>query len=1101
MIQRINPQADFIAIEHKILDFWEKNNIFQKRREANAGQPKWSFIDGPITANNPMGVHHAWGRTLKDLYNRYKAMDGHELRYQQGFDCQGLWVEVEVEKELGFKSKREVEEFGIEKFVNMCKERVDKFSGIQTEQSKRLGYWMDWDNSYFTMSDENNYTIWGFLKKLHEKGKIYRGSDVVPWSGRSGTSYSQMEIIEGRKLVSHKAVFVRFALRDKENEYLLIWTTTPWTLTSNVIAGVNGNLDYIKLQAADGSIYYFAQENLEFQRLDKQFKEKKQWIEGVPKLKTIEQIFKEHGGYKVLGTIKGSEMVGWAYDGPYDHFDAQSELGGYPIVDEKLKAQDSCGKSQHQVVDPGKDGMGNDIVVGGEGTGIVHMAPGCGDIDNKIGQKLGMVSIAPLDEESKFTGNFGWLSGKSATDEKTVQAIIDDLKERDLLVYVEDYPHVYPHCWRSGDELVFRLVDEWYINMDWRDEIKKIVDEINWIPEWGREREHEWLDNMGDWMISKKRFWGLALPIWTFEDDTYYVVGSKEELKSLAVEGWDEFEGHSPHRPWIDKVKIKHPDSGLIGARIEDVGNPWLDAGIVPFSTLGYHEDKDYWEEWFPGDFVTESFPGQFRNWFYSLLAMSALLEGKAPFKTLLGHALVKDETGREMHKSWGNTIWFDDAAEKMGVDVMRWMYAAQNPEHNLLFGYDHGSEVRKKLIQLWNSYSFFATYAAVDEFDPKKVNVADSDLHIMDRWVLSKLHAFIRDARLALDQFRSDKLMNKFELFLEELSNWYIRRSRRRFWKSEDDSDKQAAYIVLYEVLNNVIKVLAPVLPLVTEEIYQNLVRSLDETAPESIHLCDYPIADENKIDKILMDKVDALRRVVEFGRSARNKANLKIRQPLTKLSFSVNDDEIADFIMDQQNIILDELNVKSINRVPSEFDLLRYHIKPNLQVLGQKFGKEVPAIQTFLGESDGHKILEEIRSKKSYEFDLNGKRVSIGRDDLLFNTESVDGFTASGDDHVTVGLTTKLTKKLIQEGIVRDVIRQVQTMRKNANFAVEDRIKIYGILDGEVGEAIRSFEEFFKNEVLAVELVNKNKTGVFADQFQIGDQQVQFGLERVNI
>ena len=1101
MIQRINPQADFIAIEHKILDFWEKNNIFQKRREANAGQPKWSFIDGPITANNPMGVHHAWGRTLKDLYNRYKAMDGHELRYQQGFDCQGLWVEVEVEKELGFKSKREVEEFGIEKFVNMCKERVDKFSGIQTEQSKRLGYWMDWDNSYFTMSDENNYTIWGFLKKLHEKGKIYRGSDVVPWSGRSGTSYSQMEIIEGRKLVSHKAVFVRFALRDKENEYLLIWTTTPWTLTSNVIAGVNGNLDYIKLQAADGSIYYFAQENLEFQRLDKQFKEKKQWIEGVPKLKTIEQIFKEHGGYKVLGTIKGSEMVGWAYDGPYDHFNAQSELGGFPIVDEKLKAQGSCGKSQHQVIDPGKDGMGNDIVVGGEGTGIVHMAPGCGDIDNKIGQKLGMVSIAPLDEESKFTGNFGWLSGKSATDEKTVQAIIDDLKERDLLVYVEDYPHVYPHCWRSGDELVFRLVDEWYINMDWRDEIKKIVEEINWIPEWGREREHEWLDNMGDWMISKKRFWGLALPIWTFDDDTYYVVGSKEELKSLAVEGWDEFEGHSPHRPWIDKVKIKHPDSGLIGSRIEDVGNPWLDAGIVPFSTLGYHTDKDYWKEWFPGDFVTESFPGQFRNWFYSLLAMSALLEGKAPFKTLLGHALVKDETGREMHKSWGNTIWFDDAAEKMGVDVMRWMYAAQNPEHNLLFGYDHGSEVRKKLIQLWNSYSFFATYAAVDEFDPKKVNVADSDLHIMDRWVLSKLHAFIRDARLALDQFRSDKLMNKFELFLEELSNWYIRRSRRRFWKSEDDSDKQAAYIVLYEVLNNVIKVLAPVLPLVTEEIYQNLVRNLDETAPESIHLCDYPIANENKIDTILMDKVDALRRVVEFGRSARNKANLKIRQPLTKLSFSVNDDEIADFIMDQQNIILDELNVKSINRVPSESDLLRYHIKPNLQVLGQKFGKEIPAIQSFLAESDSHEILEEIRLKKSYEFDLNGKSVSIGRDDLLFNTESVDGFTASGDDHVTVGLTTKLTKKLIQEGIVRDVIRQVQTMRKNANFAVEDRIKIYGILDGEVGEAIRSFEEFFKNEVLAVELVNENKTGEFADQFQIGDQQVQFGLERVNI
>ena len=626
MIQRVNPQADFVAIEHKVLDFWEKNNIFQKRRDANSGNKIWSFIDGPITANNPMGVHHAWGRTLKDIYNRYKAMCGFELRYQQGFDCQGLWVEVEVEKELGFKSKKDVEAFGIEKFVNMCKERVHKYSKIQTEQSKRLGYWMDWDNSYFTMSDENNYTIWGFLKKLFNEGKIYRGSDVVPWSGRSGTSYSQMEIIEGRKLVSHKAVFVRFPIRGKKDEYLLIWTTTPWTLTSNVIAGINGDLNYVKLKASDNSIYYFAEENLEFQRLDKQFKEKKQWIDGVPKLKTIAQIFKERGGYEIIDIIKGEDMVGWSYEGPYDHFDAQSELGGYPFENNELAKDNACGKSQHQVINPGKDNMGNDIVVAGEGTGIVHMAPGCGDIDNRVGSKLGIVNIAPLDEESKFTDKFDWLEGKKATDPDTVKAIISDLKEREFLVHVEDYPHVYPHCWRSGDELVFRLVDEWYINMDWREKIKKIVDDINWIPEWGQDREHEWLDNMGDWMISKKRFWGLALPIWTFEDGSYFVIGSKEELKELAYEGWDEFEGNSPHRPWIDKVKIKHPESGLIGTRIKDVGNPWLDAGIVPFSTLGYNNNREYWKDWFPAEFVVESFPGQFRNWFYSLLAMSAMM-------------------------------------------------------------------------------------------------------------------------------------------------------------------------------------------------------------------------------------------------------------------------------------------------------------------------------------------------------------------------------------------------------------------------------------------------------------------------------------------
>jgi len=1099
MIKRVNPQVDFIAIEHEVLAFWEEKNIFQKRRDANVGNTKWSFIDGPITANNPMGVHHAWGRTLKDLYNRFKAMDGFELRYQQGFDCQGLWVEVEVEKELGFKSKKEVEDFGIEKFVKMCKERVRKYSEVQTEQSKRLGYWMDWDNSYYTMSDENNYTIWGFLKKLFEEGKIYRGSDVVPWSGRSGTSYSQMEIIEGRKLVAHKSVFVRFPLKNKKEEYLLVWTTTPWTLTSNVIAGINGNLDYVKIKASDGSIYYFAEENLNFKRLDKQFKDKKQWLEGVPKLKTISQIFKERGGFEVIGTIKGEEMVGWTYDGPYDHLEAQDIPGGYPYVDESLEKQGVSSKAQHQVVNPGKDNIGNDIVIAGEGTGIVHMAPGCGDIDNKIGKKLGIVSIAPLDEESKFTNKFGWLAGKSATDKETVDEILEDLKNRGFLIYVEDYPHIYPHCWRSGDELVFRLVDEWYINMDWRGKIKKVVDDINWIPEWGQEREHEWLDNMGDWMISKKRFWGLALPIWTFEDDSYYVVGSKQELKDLAVEGWDEFEGNSPHRPLIDKVKIKHPVSGLIGKRVEDVGNPWLDAGIVPFSTLKYNTDKEYWNEWFPAEFVVESFPGQFRNWFYSLLAMSAMLEEKAPFKNLLGHALVKAEDGREMHKSWGNAIWFDAAAEKMGVDVMRWLYASQNPENNLLFGYSHGDEIRKKLIQFWNSYSFFATYAEVDSFDPSKTNIKDVDLNIMDKWIISKLHLFIKEANLALNDFSSEKMMKKFELFLDELSNWYIRRSRRRFWKSEDDNDKQAAYAVLYEVLTSTLKILAPVLPFITENMYQNIVKNVDSSMPESVHLCDYPKSEESRIDLSLMDKVDALRKIIELGRSARNKASIKIRQPLAELAFFIKEDDIFNFIMDQQHVVLDELNIKKIKRVDQETELIKYKVKPNLPLLGKKYGSELQTIKQRLNSVNENELLKQIRNKNKYKIELKDEEIFLGRDDLIFESESAQGFTSSGDDNFTVGLTTKLTEDLIQEGIVRDLIRHVQNMRKNANFAVEDRIRIYALLDGPVGKAIFSFEKLFKNEVLAVDLIKESKIGEYSESFQVANQNIQFGIERI--
>ena len=1099
MFKKVDPQVDFIKLEHSVLDFWEKNDIFKKRVALNKGKPPWSFIDGPITANNPMGVHHAWGRTIKDMMNRYKAMCGFDLRYQNGFDCQGLWVEVEVEKELGFKSKRDVEEYGIEKFVNLCKDRVKKYSAIQTEQSKRLGYWMDWDNSYYTMSDENNYTIWSMLKKLFEDDKIYKGMDVVPWSGKSGTSYSQMEIIEGRKLVAHESVFVRFPIVDRENEYLLVWTTTPWTLTSNVMAAVNVNLEYVKLRASDGSLYYFAKENLEFQRLEKQFSDKKQWIEGVPKLKTISQIFKERGGYKIEGTVKGSELVGLKYSGPFDDMEAQNEVGGYPFTDDNLKSKEMNGVNTHQVIDAGKDSIGNDIVVAGEGTGIVHMAPGCGDIDYKIGKKMGFINIAPLDAEAKFMEKFGWLSGLVATEKETIDKIISDLKERGFLLYSEQYPHVYPHCWRSGDELVFRMVDEWYINMDWRDRIKKVVDQINWIPDWGRDREHEWLDNMGDWMISKKRFWGLALPIWEFEDDTFLVVGSKEELKDLAVEGWDEFEGQSPHRPWVDNIKIKHPKSGLIGTRILDVGNPWLDAGIVPYSTLNYNDDKVYWEKWFPGDFVVESFPGQFRNWFYSLLALSTVMEDKAPFKTLLGHALVKDETGRDMHKSWGNAIWFDDAAEEIGVDVMRWMYANQNIEHNLLFGYGPANEVRRKLLTLWNVYSFFATYATLDKFSPIETKIKDRDLTLLDQWILAKSNVLVKEAVSAFDSYRVDKFIQKFEKFLDDLSNWYIRRNRRRFWKSENDIDKTAAYHTLYHVLLTSVKIIAPILPFMSEKIYQNLVCNIDDSLPESIHLCDYPAIDDKKIDQQMIEQVDTIRKIVELGRSARNKAELKIRQPLKELCFHLSDNSIEKFVIENQKIILEELNVKKIKYVKSADKLIQYEIKPNLSLIGQDYGKELPAIKDAIIKMDSGKIVSDLNQAGEVDIPLSSNSIVLKRDAFLINKESKKGYTSESDGNITVGLTTELTEKLVQEGIARDVIRHVQIMRKNANFAVEDRINIYGSFEGQVGDAIKAYEDYFKNETLTVNMIDEFQSGEYEESFEIKGTSIKIGINRI--
>jgi len=1086
----VDNQVDFIKIEHDMLDFWKKDKIFDQLRSKNSGNKTWSFLDGPITANNPMGVHHAWGRTLKDVFQRYYAMNGYELRYQNGFDCQGLWVEVEVEKELGFKSKRDIIDFGVEKFVQLCKDRVEKYSKIQTEQSIRLGYWMDWDNSYYTMSDENNYTIWSFLKKLFDKDKIYRGTDVVPWSGRSGTSYSQMEIIEGRKLVAHKAVFIKFPLKNKENENLLIWTTTPWTLTSNISAAVNINLDYLKVQLGDGSIYYFAKDNFKFQRLDKQFKEKKQWLEGVPKLKTLEQIFKERGGCKILDTIKGKDMLGWEYYGPFDELPVQASLGGYPYINDDLKEQGVNAISCHKVIDGGKDNIGNDVVVSGEGTGIVHIATGCGSIDNKIGRKTGLVEIAPLDDESKYIESFDWLTGKVATDSKTTDLILDNLKEKNVLFYTEKYPHVYPHCWRSGDELVYRTVEEWYINMDWRDDIKKHVNDIEWIPDWGAEREKEWLDNMGDWMISKKRFWGLALPIWTFEDGSFYVVGSKEELKKLAVEGWEDFEGKSPHKPWIDKVKIKHPESGLVGQRIPDVGNPWLDAGIVPYSTLNYNSDKDYWKKWFPADFVVECFPGQFRNWFYSLLATSTIMEDKPPFKTLLGHALVKDETGRDMHKSWGNAIWFDDAAEKMGVDTMRWLYANQNTEHNLLFGYKIADEVRKNLITLWNTYSFFITYAKLDNFNPLESNCNMEDLMDIDKWILAKINEFTNTSKKYYETFQLYKLTKNASEILDDISNWYVRRNRRRFWKSENDSDKLAAYHTLYNVLINYIKVMSPVIPFIAENIYQNLVVRINDEAPKSIHLTDFPIYNNSLENLQLMDDIDTIKNIVNLGRSIRNKANIKIRQPLQKMKIFIRD--VSSTIKKYNHQILEELNIKEIEYVGSVDEIVSYKVKPNFAIINRDFSDCKSDIISEIGRLNDLQMIDSLNNDK-YVL-INGNELS--HEYFIIDEIPFDDYCSSSNKNLVASINIKLNENLINEGITRDLIRKIQNLRKESGLKVNDRIDVYIHSNDEIIHAININKDYLKNEVLALNLFTDDNSGEHNIECSINNIKVRLGI-----
>jgi len=829
---------DLPKLEKKILKFWKEKKIFEKLRKKNQGKKHWSFLDGPITANNPMGVHHAWGRTYKDLFQRYKAMQGFDQRYQNGFDCQGLWVEVEVEKEKGFKNKKDIEKFGIDKFVNVCKQRVLKYSKIQTEQSIRLGQWMDWDNSYYTMSDQNNYTIWNFLKICWKKGLLYKGRDSVPWCPRCGTAISQHEILtEEYKEVSHKSIFFKLPVKNQKNTYFLAWTTTPWTLPGNSALAVHPDLEYAKIKNKE-SIYIL-------------LKEKADLI--------------ENG--QVMETFKGKKLKGLQYEGLFD-------------------------SDEHKVI------LWKDVIEE-EGTGIVHIAPGCGAEDFQLSKEFSLPVIDLSDNESNYKQGFGKLTGKFVGSEQVRDLIFKELEKKDRVFKIEDYTHRYPTCWRCKTELIFRVVDEWYISMDkLRKQLKEVAEKINWIPSFGLDRELDWLKNMQDWLISKKRYWGLALPIFECECGNFEVIGSKQELKKRAVSGWDKFEPHSPHRPWIDNVKIKCSKCGKQIFRIPDVGNPWLDAGIVPFSTM----EKD----WFPADLICESFPGQFKNWFYALIVMSTVLENTNPMKTVFGFASVKDEKGEEMHKSKGNTVWFDDVVEKIGADSMRWMYSRQNPVNDLKFGYKVAEEIKKKLLTLYNIFTFFNTYVDKKDFPKKELK----SNNILDQWVVSRLNNVIERVTKNLDQYNVGIAVSAIEdFFIQDLSLWYVRRSRKRFKPASDGSSgeaRQEAISTLYYVLLNLSKLIAPVTPFFAEEMYNTLKTS---NMPESVHLCDWPKS--GKTDDKLEEKMTEVRNIVTLALAQRAKAGIKVRQPLASLKIPNPKSQIPKELLE---LIKDEVNVKKI-------------------------------------------------------------------------------------------------------------------------------------------------------------------------------------------
>ncbi len=1074
---KVESQVDFPALEREILAFWDREDIFNRLRKRNADGPRWSFLDGPITANNPMGVHHAWGRTYKDVFQRYHAMLGCHQRYQNGFDCQGLWVEVEVEKELGLKSKRDIENLvpgdrfaSIDKFVNLCKQRVDKFARVQTDQSIRLGYWMDWDrgddwlkapddrHSYFTMSNENNDNIWAFLKRCHSRGLVYKAHDAMPWCPRCSVGLSQMEMAEGYQMVAHRAIFVKFPLLDAPGENLLAWTTTPWTMTSNVAAAVNPELTYLQVRHKD-EIYYVAKGAFTAQRLEEQFR-RKEWLDGVPRLKSLEQMFKEKGGFEIVGEVPGASLVGRRYQGPFDDIPAQASVGGFPAEVARVATQRAGGqpppaaRDAHRVI-PWRE------VGETEGTGIVHIAPGCGKEDFGLGREHGLPVVAPLDEFGNYVEGFGVLTGMSAADPATAEKVLEILQQSGRLFASEKYPHKYPHCWRCKTEVLFRLVDEWFIGMSWRDEIARVCHDIRWIPEFGLQRELDWLKNMGDWMISKKRFWGLALPIWVDEvTNDFEVIGSREELRARAVEGMEALEGRSPHKPFIDNVKIRNPRTGNLMTRIPDVGNPWLDAGIVPFSTMGYRTDPAEWAKWFPADLITECFPGQFRNWFYSLLAMSVMLEDKAPFKALLGHALVRDQTGDEMHKSKGNSIPFEGASDNgyeirgkdgkiekhppMGADLVRWMFCRQNPAHNINFGPGPAEEIRARfLLKLWNTYSFLCNYARLDGFDPDAPAVPLDRRPDLDRWILSDLQKLLSSARECLEKFDISSFCLEVERFVDDkVSNWYVRRNRRRFWKSEAGEDKTAAYQTLHECVLTLTRVLAPFIPFITDHMYLNLV---GEKREASVHLTPWPEARAELIDDVLSDDMEALLRLVSLGLSARNSAKIKVRQPLATLrvrAASAAEKRAVERFADQ---LRDELNIKRVELVQdSNGPLLRAEAKLNLRVAGAKLGSRLKEAQTALAAEDHIKVASGVQSTTGFVLNLADGPETLTSADVLITYVGPEGWSGVADRDTQVALDARITPELAREGMARDIVRQIQDLRKRAGLEMEDRIAL---------------------------------------------------------
>ena len=1051
MYKKVSTNLNFVEREKTTEKFWEDNDIFEKSMDSRKEGETYTFYDGPPTANGKPHIGHVLTRVIKDMIPRYQTMKGHMVPRKAGWDTHGLPVELEVEKALGLDGKDQIEEYGLVPFINKCKESVWKYKGMWEDFSGTVGFWADMEHPYVTYEDNYIESEWWALKTIWDKGLLYKGFKIVPYCPRCGTPLSSQEVAQGYKDVKERSAIVRFKVVN-EDAYFLAWTTTPWTLPSNVALCVNPNEEYAKVKAADGYTYYMASALLDtvLGRLGNE-------EEGVK-------------AYEVLETYKGKDLEHKEYEPLYDCAkkiaDKQHKKGFFITCDTYVTLTD--------------------------GTGVVHIAPAFGEDDANVGRNYDLPFVQLVDEKGDMTDDtpFGGLFVKKADPE-----VLKDLDGRGLLYDAPKFEHSYPHCWRCDTPLIYYARESWFIKMTAvRDDLVRNNNTINWIPESiGKGRFGNWIENVQDWGISRNRYWGTPLNIWQCDCGCMQSIGSRQEL--FEKSGDEKAKTVELHRPYIDEITMPCPECGGTMKRVPEVIDCWFDSGAMPFAQHHYpFENKDIFEKQFPADFISEAVD-QTRGWFYSLLAESTLLFNKAPYKNVIVLGHVQDENGQKMSKSKGNAVDPFEALEKYGADAIRWYFYINSAPW--LPNRFHGKAVeegqRKFMGTLWNTYAFYILYAEIDQFDPTKYELDYNKLSVMDKWLLSKLNSMVKTVDDSLANYKIPEAARALDDFVDEMSNWYVRRSRERFWAKGMPQEKINAYMTLYTALETLIKAAAPMIPFMTEDIYQNLVRSVDPTAKESIHLCDFPEVNEAYIDTELEENMERVLKVVVLGRACRNKSNIKNRQPIGKM-FVKADFELSDFF---KEIIADELNIKEVEFTDDVRAFTSYSFKPQLRTVGPKYGKFLGKIKEALANLDGNKAMDQLNAGEPLKFDFDGTEVVLEKEDLLIDMAQVEGYVSEGDNAVTVVLDTNLSDELIEEGFVREIVSKIQTMRKEAGFEVMDKIIVNVDKNDKIKTIIEDNLDEIKSEVLA-DNVEFDRISGYEKEWNINGEKVTFSVEK---